>query len=62
MTAASELTSGELLLYGLTQHLPPPGSHWPESERRAWLAVAAGVLDLIYSESPKRAALTATSR
>lgn len=62
MTAASELTAGELLLYGLAQHLPPPGAHWTESDRRAWLAVAAGVLDLIYTDPPQRTSATATSR
>jgi hypothetical protein len=38
----------DLLLRALMQRLPPPGSVWPESERRPWLDALRQSFELIY--------------
>jgi hypothetical protein len=38
------------MIQGLFQTLPPAGDPWPPEKREAWLALAAGIFDTIYTE------------
>lgn len=38
----------DLLLRALMKRLPPPGSVWPEYERRQWLDALRQAFELIY--------------
>lgn len=41
-----------LLIDGLMQELPEPGSDWPLFERETWIAAARAIFDLIYIDPP----------
>ncbi|MFN3261240.1 MAG: hypothetical protein ACE37J_11850 [Pikeienuella sp.] len=47
-TREPEPARSDALVAGLFDRLPPPGSVWPEHERRRWLSAAEAIFDLIY--------------